>query len=202
MGGILMTPQLYSKIANNFAMMLERNWIPRGQISVQGRFKLVGWTEYEAAMGPSPLITHRREALARADDTALGEPWDEEHSDEFDTAKEEAPAKRQRFDPPVVGADLYIMAISTDPDGAVHGLKVGRSGNVTQRAATLSESMPFNIIVLAVYPMAGDLEKRVHQILEATRNTAGRGREWFHTTMSNILHAIACAMEFRAKTRE
>ena len=66
MWGILMTPPVYSKMYNSFAMMLRRRSIPRGQTSEQGKFKLVGWTEFEAVMGPSPLITHRRELLARA----------------------------------------------------------------------------------------------------------------------------------------
>ncbi len=126
----------------------------------------------------------------RTRDGKAGDPCDEESD-----TKEEA-HKRQRFDPPVVGTDLYVMAISTDPDGAVHGLKVGRSGNVHQRATDLSESMPFTMIVLAVYPGAGDLEKRVHQILDPSRNKCGNGREWFHTTLPSILHAIACVMEF------
>jgi len=102
------------------------------------------------------------------------------------------PKRLKTFDP---GADLYVMAISTDPLGDLHGLKVGRSGNIPQRAACLSESMPFNILVLATFPGAGHLEKAIHAQLDTTRNATGRGREWFHTTLPNITHAVACAMQ-------
>ena len=108
------------------------------------------------------------------------------------------PKRHRLFEAAVTGSDLYVMAISTDLLGASHGLKVGRSGNIQQRAASLSESMPFNIAVLATFPGAGHLEKAVHSQLETTRNTAGRGREWFHTTLPNITHAVACAMQSAA----
>jgi hypothetical protein len=98
------------------------------------------------------------------------------------------------------GTDLYVMAISTDPLGGLHGLKVGRSCNIPQRAASLSESMPFNILVLATFPGAGHLEKAIHAQLDTTRNATGRGREWFHTTLPNITHAVACAMQSSPKT--
>jgi hypothetical protein len=118
----------------------------------------------------------------------------EEHGGEPDP-----PAKRSKFfEAAVAGSDLYVFAISTDPLGVLHGLKVGRSGNIQQRGAALSESMPFNIQVLATFPGAGHLEKAVHTQLETTRNTTGRGREWFHTTLTNITHAVACAMQSAA----
>ena len=100
--------------------------------------------------------------------------------------------KRLKQDP---GSDLYIMALSTDPTGTVHGLKVGRSGNIPQRAMNLSTSMPFNILVLATFPGAGEAEDNVHSLLAPSRNPAGRGREWFHTPLPNILHAVACALQ-------
>ena len=102
----------------------------------------------------------------------------------------EPAVKKQRVEP----EDLYVMALSTDPTGAVHGLKVGRSSNIAQRAQTLSESMPFNISVLATFPGAGHLEKRVHSMLDETRNTAGRGREWFRVTLPHVIHTVACVM--------
>ncbi len=100
---------------------------------------------------------------------------------------EEAPIKRPD--------DLYIMAISTDTTGAMYGLKVGRSGNVHQRANALSESMPFHIKVLATFNGAGHLEKRVHKMLEETRNSTGRGREWFHASLPHILHTVALCVQ-------
>jgi len=110
---------------------------------------------------------------------------------------DEEPAKRQKtFEP---GADLNAMAICTDPLGTFHGLKVGRSGNVPQRAASLSESMPLNILVLATFPGMGYLEKTVHAQLDSTRNPTGRGREWFHSSLPTILHAVACLLQSHPK---
>ena len=117
------------------------------------------------------------------------EKLDRRMGDEPEPAEEPA-AKKPRLEP----EDLYVMAMSTDPRGAVHGLKVGRSGNITQRAQTLCDSMPFSISVLATFPGAGHLEKRVHTMLEDTRNTAGRGREWFHVTLPHVIHTVACVM--------
>ena len=112
---------------------------------------------------------------------------------------DQEPAKRSKFlESAVAGADLYVMAISTDPQGAFHGLKVGRSGNVPQRAASLSESMPFNILVLATFPGMGYLERTVHAQLD-TRNPTGRGREWFHSSLPTVLHAVACLLQSRPK---
>ena len=108
--------------------------------------------------------------------------------------------KRQKTFESGGGADLYVMAISTDPHGAIHGLKVGRSGNIPQRSASLSESMPFNILLLATFPGAGHLEKAIHSQLDTARNNTGRGREWFRTTLPNITHAVACAMQSSPKT--
>ena len=112
--------------------------------------------------------------------------------DELEPAPvEEAPVKRPRLKP----EDLYVMSISTDPTGAMHGLKVGRSSNVQQRASSLSESMPFHIKLLATFNGAGHLEKRVHKMLEETRNIAGRGREWFNASLPHILHTVALCVQ-------
>jgi hypothetical protein len=108
---------------------------------------------------------------------------------------EELGGKRQRADGVPYAPDLYVMALSTDPTGAVHGLKVGRSGNIPQRAMNLSASMPFTILTLATFPGAGGVEETVHSVLAPTRNTSGRGREWFHTSLPGVLHAVACAMQ-------
>ena len=115
-----------------------------------------------------------------------GAPCDELESEPV----EEAPVKRPRLED-----DLYVMSISTDPSGSFHGLKVGRSSNVQQRASALSESMPFHIKVLATFNGAGHYEKRVHKMLEETRNTTGRGREWFHASLPHILHTVALCVQ-------
>ena len=105
-------------------------------------------------------------------------------------ASEEPTTKRSRM-----AEHLYIMALSVDPTGAVHGLKVGRSGDVQQRANTLGDTMPFTLVVLATFPGAGHVEKRVHTILDYKRNTEGRGREWFHLPLSTITQMVGIAME-------
>ncbi len=89
------------------------------------------------------------------------------------------------------------MALSTDPNGTIHGLKVGSSGDLNQLVASMSESMAFNILVLAACTGAGDLEQSVHTILGPTRSAAGFGGKWFHATLPTVLHAVACAMELR-----
>ncbi len=110
---------------------------------------------------------------------------------------EEAPAKRPRME----AEHLYIMAISADPTGALFGLKVGRSGDVQQRANTLGDTMPFTMVVLATFPGAGHVEKRVHSLLEHRRNTAGRGREWFHMPLSVVIQMVGVAMEAEREAR-
>jgi hypothetical protein len=100
-------------------------------------------------------------------------------------------------DPTVPGEHLYIMAFSTDPEGLLSGLKVGRSGNIARRAHELGNSMPHHMLVLASFLGQGHIEDLVHSMIAGSRNTEGRGREWFHTTLPNILHAVACAMQAR-----
>jgi hypothetical protein len=110
-------------------------------------------------------------------------------------ARAEEPAKRQRLEATVPGEHLYIMAFSFDPIGAQFGLKVGRSGDIARRAHELANSMPHTMLVLASFPGLGHLEDQVHATLAPTRNTGGRGREWFHTPLPNILIAVVCAMQ-------
>jgi hypothetical protein len=116
---------------------------------------------------------------------------------------DDPPEKRVRLTQPTLptipGEHLYIMALSTDPEGLLSGLKVGRSGNIPRRAFELANSMPHTMLVLATFPGRGYLEEYVHSILTDSRNTAGRGREWFFTPLSDILHAVACAMQARPK---
>ena len=66
MGGIMYNKPVYTKFYNSFVMMLGRRKVPRGQRSEQGWFRLVDWDEYEAIVGTSSLLTHRRAILAAA----------------------------------------------------------------------------------------------------------------------------------------
>jgi hypothetical protein len=108
--------------------------------------------------------------------------------------EEESAAKRARAE-----SDLYIMAMSTDPEGKFHGLKVGRSANVPQRCSSLAAGLPFTMLVLATFTGAGEREEAVHTLLADHRNTNGKAREWFHVSLSDVLHAVGCAMQSRAK---
>ncbi len=108
----------------------------------------------------------------------------------------EPPAKRLKLEPATIpGEHLYIMSFSTDPDGLLTGLKVGRSGNIAKRAHDLDDSMPFHILVLATFLGKGHLEGHVHASLADCRNRNGRGREWFHAPLVDILQAVVRAMQ-------
>ena len=107
----------------------------------------------------------------------------------------EPPAKRLKLESTIPGEHLYIMSFSTDPEGLLSGLKVGRSGNIAKRAHDLDDSMPFHMLVLATFLGKGHLEKRVHALLADCRNGNGRGREWFHSPLVNILQAVVRAMQ-------
>ncbi len=100
----------------------------------------------------------------------------------------------------VPGEHLYIMATSTDPEGRLHGFKVGRSGNIAKRALDLAASQPYHMLILATFTGQGHLEDLVHSTLASSRNTAGRGREWFHTALPLIINAVGCAMQARPLT--
>jgi hypothetical protein len=160
--------------------------------------RVLPMTEYNMHSGT--VSGHRHEC--RECQRVYNQNYQQKKRDEREAHDEPDPqAKRSKFfESAVAGADLYVMAISTDPEGTTHGLKVGCSSNIPQRAANLSESLPFNILVLATFPGAGHLEKGIHSQLETTRNTTGRGREWFHATLPNITHAVACAMQSSSKT--
>ncbi len=104
-------------------------------------------------------------------------------------------AKRQRCEPPIRGEHLYVMAFSTDPAGLEHGFKIGRSGNIAQRAIELATSMPYHMLVAAPFPGQGHLEEQVHGTLAGPRNLGGRGREWFRVPMHDVVLAVGCAMQ-------
>ena len=87
---------------------------------------------------------------------------------------------------------LYVMTISTDPDGRQFGVKIGRANNPSERAKQLETSMPFHVDVRHESRFLGYLEDQVHGYLANSRNTDGRGREWFravsytHLTLPTI----------------
>ena len=88
-------------------------------------------------------------------------------------------------------SNLYIMCLSTDPGGLIHGLKIGRSCNIEERARDLASSLPFDMVVLATIPGAGHIEMAVHAHLAARRNTDSNARDWFRVSLTEALIAIA-----------
>jgi len=89
--------------------------------------------------------------------------------------------------------DLYIMQNSRHPGE----FKVGRSKDVRARQQDLQRSQTFHMIVHAVYPEAGHLEKRVHELLAPYRMLGIPGTEWFETTLCRVGKAV-----MRAKQEE
>jgi len=106
--------------------------------------------------------------------------------DDTTDAEEEEPPKRI-----CRPSNLYIMCLSTDPGGLIHGLKIGRSCNIEERARDLAASLPFDMVVLATIPSAGHLEMAAHAHLAARRNTDSNAREWFRISLTEALIAIA-----------
>jgi hypothetical protein len=107
-------------------------------------------------------------------------------SEETEDTEEQEPLKRI-----CRPSNLYIMCLSTDPGGFIHGLKIGRSCNIEERARDLASSLPFDMVVLATIPGAGRAEVAVHAHLDARRNTDSNAREWFRISLSEALIAIA-----------
>ena len=87
--------------------------------------------------------------------------------------------------------DLYIMQNSRIPGE----FKIGRSRDVRARQRDLQASQNYRMIVHAVYPEVGHLERRVHDILADCRVQGAPGTEWFKTTLSAAGAAVMLAKE-------
>ena len=87
--------------------------------------------------------------------------------------------------------DLYIMQNSRIPGE----FKIGRSRDVCARQRDLQASQNYRMIVHAVFPEAGHLERRVHDILADCRVQGAPGTEWFKTTLSAAGAAVMLAKE-------
>ena len=88
------------------------------------------------------------------------------------------------------GQHLYVFANSAMPGI----LKVGRAKNIPNRAKQLEKGHPFRIVTRATCPDLGYLEPKVHNILQDKRRHGGSGREWFEASLSEVMHAVACAL--------
>ncbi len=87
--------------------------------------------------------------------------------------------------------DLYVMQNSRIP-GEV---KVGRSMDVEARRHSLQRSQNYRMLVLAVFPQAGNIEGCVHKMLGYCRVTEeAAGREWFRCSPQTAFSAIGQAL--------
>ena len=73
--------------------------------------------------------------------------------------------------------------------------KVGRSSDVCVRQHELQRCQNFHIIVHAMYPGAGHLEKRVHEHLATYRIDGFPGTEWFKTNLFTVGGAVMMAKQ-------
>ena len=81
---------------------------------------------------------------------------------------------------------LYIMENSR-LSGEV---KIGYSKDVERRRKELEAGQNFKMIVLAIFPGKGYLEKRVHAHLGSFRVTEYTGTEWFKCSLGEALAGI------------
>ena len=82
--------------------------------------------------------------------------------------------------------DLYALQYST----VWNCVKVGRSSNVLSRIRKLEEGHNFRIVLLAVYPGKGHLERCVHEQLKRYQSNFGAGNEWFDLSADYALKVI------------
>ena len=69
-------------------------------------------------------------------------------------------------------------------------VKIGRSSNVQRRIRKLEEGHNFRIVLLAVYPGKGQLERHVQQQLKGYQSNFGAGSEWFDLSADYALKVI------------
>ena len=93
---------------------------------------------------------------------------------------------QHRNSPEQKQADLYVLQYSTIWDC----VKIGRSSNVQRRIQKLEEGHNFRIVLLAIYPGKGHLERIVHQQLQRYQSNFGAGNEWFDLSADYALKVI------------
>ena len=87
---------------------------------------------------------------------------------------------------------LYVMQNSRFCPGE---LKIGRSQDVEARRRSLQRSQNYRMLVLAVFPQAGNIEGCVHEMLSYCRVTEeAAGREWFRCSPQTAFSAIGQAL--------
>ena len=98
--------------------------------------------------------------------------------------------------------DLYILRNTLLP-----GLyKIGRSSDVQKRALALQASQPFRIVIVAVFPGFGFVERAIHGALKYHKVKGGAGIEcfknapwtWSFTTSRNAFQHTSASSSQRA----
>jgi hypothetical protein len=90
-----------------------------------------------------------------------------------------------------LGDSLYVMRTSF----CAEYVKIGRSRDVTARAAALESGQNFRVEVLVVFPGKGHLEGSVHAHLDGRRSHLGAGREWFAIPATEAAGVVAGALQ-------
>jgi hypothetical protein len=83
---------------------------------------------------------------------------------------------------------LYILSYEHNLSGP---FKIGRTNCVEARVAQLEASHCFRIVVHAVFPQRGDLERKIHEQLAPFQVTGFRGKEWFNCPLAAIVATVA-----------
>jgi hypothetical protein len=93
---------------------------------------------------------------------------------------------------------LYVISLQIPGiDGVSRfGYKIGRSTDIESRLDGITGSLPsgpllLDLVVHALFPNAGHLERALHKRFQNHMVEAKRSREWFRVTLPEILHAIA-----------
>ena len=87
---------------------------------------------------------------------------------------------------------LYILSYEHNLSGP---FKIGRTNCVEARVAQLEASHCFRIVVHAVFPQRGGLEKRVRERLATYQVQGFRGKEWFNCPLSTSVTVVAGYVE-------
>ena len=73
-------------------------------------------------------------------------------------------------------------------------VQIGRSSNVQSRIRQLEEGHNFRIVLVAIYPGKGNLERCVQQQVKAYQSNSGAGSEWFDLSADYALNVINAVM--------
>ena len=115
----------------------------------------------------------------------------EDAQDDCEKEEEQENEPGGQSDPDPGSGDLYVMQNSRIPGE----LKVGRSQDVEARRRSLQSSHNFRMLVLAVFPGAGNIEGCVHEMLSYCRVTEeAAGREWFRCSPQIAFFSIGQAL--------